>query len=285
MSLEDLVGTTYGPFSARISAEQVAAYVAVTGDDRARWVEHAPPSYAGALLFVVAPSFLNDAPVRRYTKLLVHVEQTFTWHRALEVEEKVTADGVLARVRTRGGVSFATFRSTVRSAEGVIIDASSTFLMGEGEPAQQAAEELEPPVAERGGYDTLPGNFSLGGGPTIAVARSASRLDLVRYAAASGDFNPVHFDHATATRAGFAGVLVHGLLMGAWLLQVAAAHSSRPDPVAEAKLRFKNAFRPGAEASVSGEIREVTNDAGSLRLSLANGKTEYVQGSIDIRTA
>ena len=159
MSLEDLVGTTYGPFSARISAEQVAAYVAVTGDDQARWVEHAPPSYAGALLFVVAPSFLNDAPVRRYTKLLVHVEQTFAWHRPLEVEEKVTADGVLARVRTRGGVSFATFRSTVRSAEGVVIDASSTFLMGEGEPAQQAAEELEPPVAERGGYDALPGKF------------------------------------------------------------------------------------------------------------------------------
>lgn len=285
MTLQHLVGSTYGPFSARISAEQVAAYVVATGDDPSRWIKRAPPTFAGALLFAVAPSFFGAAGVRAHTKLLVHVDQRFIWHRALEIDEQVTVDGVVARVRVRGGLSFVTFGSSVRSGDEIVIEARSMFLMGDGMPADQPEEETEPVVRLRGVYDVLPVGLALRPGPVPEMKRSASRLDLVRYAAASGDFNPVHFDHDTARRAGFAGVLVHGMLMGSWLVQLAAAHSTLPDPIASARLRFKNPLRPGVEATVGGVVEEVFDRNAKLRLALRDADTEYVDATVEVRTA
>ncbi len=116
------------------------------------------------------------------------------------------------------------------------------------------------------------------------MRRSASRLDLVRYAAASGDFNPVHFDHDTARQAGFGGVLVHGLLMGAWVVQYAAALSSDDDAVASAKLRFRNALRPAVGVKVSGRVTESAGSGATLRVSVDDHETEYVRGVIELNT-
>ena len=284
MSLEELVDSTYGPFPVCISAEQVAAYVAVTGDDASRWVDHAPPAYAGALLFAVAPTFLNAEEVKPYTKLLVQADQTFTWNRALQVDEHVTVDGVVERVRVRADTNLVTFRSAVWSGSDAVIEASSTFLMGEGAPAVVPDDEIEPPVEARGAYEEIPGGVVLEPGPVPEMARSASRLDLVRYAAASGDFNPVHFDQATARRAGFPGVLVHGLFMGAWLLQLGAAYSSRPDPFASVRLRFRNPLRPVTDVTVGGAVEEVTDGGAKLALTLRSISTEYVAARIQLRT-
>ncbi|MFI0795000.1 MaoC/PaaZ C-terminal domain-containing protein [Micromonospora rubida] len=41
---------------------------------------------------------------------------------------------------------------------------------------------------------------------------TVSRQDLVRYAGASGDFNPIHFSDHAATRSGLPGVIGHGML-------------------------------------------------------------------------
>lgn len=39
-----------------------------------------------------------------------------------------------------------------------------------------------------------------------------SRDTLVRYAGASGDFNPIHYNDTVATEAGLPGVIAHGML-------------------------------------------------------------------------
>ena len=98
--------------------------------------------------------------------------------------------------------------------------------------------------------------------------------DLVRYAAASGDFNPVHFDHQSAVDSGFPGVLVHGLLMGSWLLQSVAALSSRPDPLASAKLRFRNPLRPGVTAVVESVMEDSSDGTRVARSTLTAGEVE-----------
>lgn len=283
MSLESLVGSTYGPFPVRVSAEQVAAYVAVTGDNATRWVKYAPPSMAGALLFAAAPAFLNSAAVRPHTRLLVHTEQKFDWNRALEIDENVSVEGTLARVRARGGVSFVTFDCSVGSGDDDVLTASSTFLMGDGDPAEAPVEQTEPPVGERAAFSHLPDDLPLVPGPVPDLQRSASRLDLVRYAAASGDFNPIHFDHATAVRAGFPGVLVHGLLMGAWLIQLAAAHSPNSTALASAALRFRNPLRPGEQASVGGDVRDISSSSATLRLGVQSGGSDVVTGRFRLR--
>jgi acyl dehydratase len=98
--------------------------------------------------------------------------------------------------------------------------------------------------------------------------KSASRIDLVKYAAATGDYNPIHFDHQAARNAGLEGIVVHGLLMAAWAMQVASSVSPRPDPLAHLKIRFRNPLRPGESAHVSGRVGDVAPDDRDCQISL-----------------
>lgn len=55
--------------------------------------------------------------------------------------------------------------------------------------------------------------------PTRSV--SAELQGIVQFAAASGDFNPIHFDRAAARRAGHQDMIVQGLLKAGWLADYA----------------------------------------------------------------
>jgi acyl dehydratase len=279
MSLEDVVGATYGPYPVTIAGEKVAEYVDATGDLADRWVEHAPPSYAGALLFVVAPHFLEDARVRPFTGVLVHVDQTFTWHGPLRIGEPVTVTGRVDKVRERGGAYFVTFAAEVDKADGGrLLDAVSTFLMGEGGSGESDTQSTEPPVWRRDLNESPTIRPRPAVGERVTFAKSASRIDLVKYAAASGDYNPIHFDHDAARHAGLEGVVVHGLLMAAWGIQAVTAISSRPDPVAHAKIRFRNALRSGQPAVVAATIRDEAADGADCQatLEISSGDTKLV---------
>jgi acyl dehydratase len=270
MSLEQVVGATYGPYSMRISPEKVAEYVEATGDVADRWERHAPPSFGGALLFVVAPHFLDDARVRPFTGVLVHVDQTFTWHGPLGIGDAITVTGHVDKVRERGGRFFVTFSAAVDTGDGErLLDAVATFLMGEGTAPEGGEDDGEPAVWQRG-LNERPGVRPRPdvGDSFAPMLKSASRLDLVRYAAASGDYNTIHFDHDAATHAGLDGIVVHGLLMAAWAMQAASGVSAQPDPLAHIKIRFRNALRPAAQAEVGGVVRKVAADDADCDLAL-----------------
>jgi acyl dehydratase len=117
------------------------------------------------------------------------------------------------------------------------------------------------------------------------VAKSVSRSDLVKYAAASADFNPLHWDHDAARAAGLDGVVVHGLLMHAWLAQYAASLTPNEAPVATIKTRFRNALRPAVAATLSGAVREIAADGRSaeIALALSSAGSDIVTATATIR--
>jgi acyl dehydratase len=264
MALEHLEGAVYGPMRSSIAAAKVAEYVAATGDDPDRWINAAPPAYAGALLFTVAPQFLSSDAVSGHTAVLIHADQVFAWHAPLAVGSDVVVAGRVDRVRARGGVDFVTFGADVTSEDGtVLLESTSTFLLGAEPTGEPPQPRPEPAVADRAGFGPI-GDPIDGDWPD--ATRSASRADLVRYAGASGDFNPIHFDHDAAVGAGLAGVVVHGLLMGAWLLQPAATLRSGERPVTQARLRFRNPLYAGEAATLTGSIGTSGGDV-DLRLT------------------
>jgi acyl dehydratase len=269
MSLEEVIGANYGPYRVGISAEKVAEYVGATGDLPDRWERYAPPSYAGALLFVAAPHFLEDVRVKPFTGVLVHVDQELTWHGPLPIGDTVTVTGSVTRVRERSGAYFVTFITEIGDEGGDrLIDAVATFLMGEAGAPQHTEDHREPVVWIRA-HNQQPGVAPFPGvGPLPGLDKSASRIDLVKYAAASGDYNPIHFDHQAARNAGLDGIVVHGLLMAAWATQVAASVSPRPDPLAHLKFRFRNPLRPGESARVTGRVGDLASDEKDCQIGL-----------------
>jgi len=265
----------------QVSSAKVAEYVAATKGDCERWIDHAPPSYAGALLFVVAPEFLSRDDVVEYTRVLIHADQKFTWRGPVPVGAQIEVAGQITRVRSRGSISFVTFEATVATAEGALIESTSTFLLG-AEPAAEPGNRSEPPVGTGPAWDPSWGSTS--SDTSTPVTRGASRIDLVRYAAASGDFNPIHFDHDAARRAGVDGIVVHGLLMTAWMLDYAAATTDRPDPLVAAKIRYRDPLYPAEAALLSGSLREPTAEgATEVDMELVAGKRRLVTAQVTVR--
>ncbi len=90
------------------------------------------------------------------------------------------------------------------------------------------------------------------------------RADLVRYAGASGDFNPIHWNERFAKEVGLPDVIAHGMFTMAVAIRVVTDWAGDPGAVVEYGVRFT---RPvvvpdpdGTTLSVSGEVREVRDD-------------------------
>jgi acyl dehydratase len=99
-----------------------------------------------------------------------------------------------------------------------------------------------------------------------------TRADLVRYAGASGDFNPIHWSERTAVAVGLPGVIAHGMFTMALVGRAVTGWAGAPDAVVEFGVRFA---RPvpvpdtdeGTEVVVSATVKEPT-DEGHTRLAL-----------------
>ncbi|MEX1281025.1 MAG: MaoC family dehydratase [Acidimicrobiia bacterium] len=221
-----LDGRRYGPATLVPTSATTARWVAVTGDDDRRWLDAAPPAWAGAILFAIAPEFLADPDVAAHGGGVVHADQSFAWHAPFHHDVPLVVTGEVTRVRARGDNAWVSFSLTADGPGGRVLDAASTFIVT-GTTPDEADERPEPPVDARGPHDPT--------GPE----RSASRADLVGYAAASGDLNPIHWDHDSAVAAGLPGIVCHGLLLSAWCTTAAIGDRSGLAPLASAKARFR----------------------------------------------
>lgn len=83
---------------------------------------------------------------------------------------------------------------------------------------------------------------------------------LRRYAAASGDSNPIHLDEEAARRVGLDGVIAHGMLSMAFLGQFAAQQvADIPGAfVAHCAVRFTSMVRLGDTITCHGTVKERT---------------------------
>ena len=119
-----------------------------------------------------------------------------------------------------------------------------------------------------------------------------TRADLVRYAGASGDFNPIHWSDRFATKVGLPGVIAHGMFTMALVGRAVAEWAGAPDAIVDYSVRFT---RPvvvpdddeGTEIEVTAVVREVTED-GLTRLdvtAVCRGEQVLSQARATVRTA
>jgi acyl dehydratase len=102
---------------------------------------------------------------------------------------------------------------------------------------------------------------------------TVTRAHLVRYAGASGDFNPIHWSDRVATSVGLPGVIAHGMLTMALAGRAVEVWASGRDRVAEYAVRFsKPVVVPdddrGVDLEVSGVVKDVTDD-GLTRIDIS----------------
>jgi acyl dehydratase len=121
-------------------------------------------------------------------------------------------------------------------------------------------------------------------GDTFELKVTPDRFITVRYAGASGDFNPIHIDEEFAKQVGLPGRILHGL----WTMaQVARAHSEAlggPDKLERLSVQFRGMGVMEEEITVTGRVREVDDGRAVVQSEATqNGKRIIRNGEADIR--
>jgi acyl dehydratase len=103
-------------------------------------------------------------------------------------------------------------------------------------------------------------------------AYRVTRADLVRYAGASGDFNPIHWNERIATEVGLPDVIAHGMFTMALAGRAVTDWTGDPTALVEYNVRFGRPVvvpddHRGAEVTVTGKVGAVLDD-GRLRVDL-----------------
>jgi acyl dehydratase len=94
-----------------------------------------------------------------------------------------------------------------------------------------------------------------------------TKMQLVKYAGASGDYNLIHTDDDTARTVGLDGVIAHGMLSMAFLGEY-LCWLSGPESVRRVSVRFVEMVRPGDTLTCRGRVRQRTTANGGTRLQL-----------------
>jgi acyl dehydratase len=92
------------------------------------------------------------------------------------------------------------------------------------------------------------------------------RSDIVRYAGASGDFNPLHIDETYARESGAPGVFAMGLLAAGYLAHALSDWFGGPQHIRRYKTRFVERVWPGDELVCAGRVDEIEEGCISVRL-------------------
>ncbi len=94
-----------------------------------------------------------------------------------------------------------------------------------------------------------------------------TKLQLVKYAGASGDYNLIHTDDETARSVGLEGVIAHGMLSMAFLGEY-LCWLAGPESVRRLSVRFHEMVKPGDTLTCRGRVKERTTSNAGSRLEL-----------------
>jgi acyl dehydratase len=93
------------------------------------------------------------------------------------------------------------------------------------------------------------------------VVENLTRTDLVRYAGASGDFNPIHHDQTFAEKAGNPTVFAHGMLNAGFLSKCVTDYVGREN-LRTFRVRFATRVWPGDTITCKGTVTKKYIDGG-----------------------
>ena len=113
-------------------------------------------------------------------------------------------------------------------------------------------------------------------GDVVAEAEFAlTRDSLVRYAGASGDFNPIHYRDEVAASVGLPGVLAHGMLTMGLAVQPVVDWLGDAGRVSDYQVRFTRPVvvdaAEGAIVTVSAKVGRIDEEAARIDLTVTYG--------------
>ena len=99
-------------------------------------------------------------------------------------------------------------------------------------------------------------------------SNTVDRAQLVMYAGASGDFNPIHWNEDFAKMVGLPGVIAHGMFNMALVARVVSDWVGDPSAVERLSVQFRKEVRPEEKIVAKGRVAEKDEAARTVRIEL-----------------
>ena len=101
----------------------------------------------------------------------------------------------------------------------------------------------------------------------------------VRYAGASGDFNPIHIDEEFARSVGLPGRILHGLWTMAQVARAQTEAAGGPEHLKRLSVQFRGMGLPEQEIVVSGTVREAANGRAVIDTLAAQAGNQIIRNA------
>ena len=101
----------------------------------------------------------------------------------------------------------------------------------------------------------------------------------VRYAGASGDFNPIHIDEEFAKQVGLPGRILHGLYTMAQVARAQTEAAGGPEKLKRLAVQFRGMGLPEQEITVSGVVREVRDGVAVVDTVAEQGGKQIIRNA------
>ncbi len=235
-----------------VERAHVNAYAAVCGFPTKDTV---PLPYPHMLAFPLHMAIMTDSAFPAPAIGTVHLENSITGHRAIGVDEELTVSASVGPSEAHPKGTIYRFVTEVRAADDLVWESTSTYLRrGKGDESASSGSTFPdaPPT-----------------GTTWDLAADLGR----RYAAVSGDHNPIHLYPLTAKALGFPRQIAHGMWSKARC--IAALENRLPDAVRVDVAFKKPIILPGRVAFGS----TPTNDGFAFSLSNPKSGAPHLAGA------
>jgi acyl dehydratase len=106
----------------------------------------------------------------------------------------------------------------------------------------------------------------------------------VRYAGASGDFNPIHIDEEFAQSVGLPGRILHGLWMMAQVARSVSAAGDGPEALRSLSIQFRGMGFPEQELIVSATVKDVSDGMATIEAEAFQDERRIIRkGKAELR--
>jgi acyl dehydratase len=236
------LGKTYPPVKTEVTLDALQRYALACNDNNPRYFDGgsaddivAPPMFAVVVTWLSVISAMTDPELHADLLRLLHSAQDIEFLAPIRPGDSIISTGRIASIETHQNGESMALELEARNARGEFINRTvfTSFIRG-----RRAAAAFAQPKAD----DAI-----VRGAAQITVAQTIDRDQTSRYAAASGDLNPIHADVNVAQMAGLPGIIVHGLCTMAFTAKVMVDHLADGDPTRLKRLavRFSRPVFPG----------------------------------------
>jgi acyl dehydratase len=206
----ELIGRTYAASTYEVKEDAMIRYALATNETNPRLLDPrveggliAPPVFPVVYHAKVLGKPISDPELNIEFRRALHGEQDMTFHRPIKAGDVLSTTPSIEDIRDKGTGETISIRLRTENQSGEPVEETLFKLFVRGDPTKTARKKSSP--------ERAPTENAQFGEPVATILQELDADQTYRYSEASGDRVKIHLDPEVAKKAGFPGIIGHGL--------------------------------------------------------------------------